>query len=113
MVPQTTPKPTQLPRHEPLFDVHPRTGASIEVFYADRTLETLGKGGAGWFWWSRWRGFAPGGLAHGPFAASYSAIGTLWPHEPIWGSINSRQGRHALGSHAKFAYVRRCLFDGY
>jgi hypothetical protein len=23
---------------EPLFDVHPQTGATIEVFYADRTL---------------------------------------------------------------------------
>jgi hypothetical protein len=21
------------------------------VFYADRTLETFGRGGAGWFWW--------------------------------------------------------------
>ena len=23
-------------RHEPLFDIHPMTGASIEVFFADR-----------------------------------------------------------------------------
>ncbi len=40
-------------RHEPLFDVHPRTGVSFEVFYSDRTLETLadtalvGSGGRG------------------------------------------------------------------
>ena len=27
----------QRPRQEPLYDIHPRTGASIEVFYADRT----------------------------------------------------------------------------
>ena len=33
--------------HEPLYDVDPRTGASIEVFYADRALETFGRCGAG------------------------------------------------------------------
>jgi len=33
--------------HEPLFDVHPRTGANIEVFYADRALETFGRCGSG------------------------------------------------------------------
>jgi hypothetical protein len=49
------------PRHEPLFDVHPLTGASIEVFYADRALETFGRCGAGWFWCCRRRGFAPAG----------------------------------------------------
>ena len=58
---------------EPLFDIHPRTGVSIEVFYADRTLETFGRGGAGWFWWSRRRGFSPDGSATGPFATSYAA----------------------------------------
>jgi hypothetical protein len=61
------------PRHEPLFDVHPRTGASIEVFYADRRLETFGRCGAGWFWWLRRRGFAPAGTASGPFPTSYAA----------------------------------------
>jgi hypothetical protein len=59
--------------HEPLYDVNPQTGASIEVFYSDRTLETFGRGGAGWFWWSRERGLAPAGLAVGPFPTSYSA----------------------------------------
>ena len=39
-------------RHEPLFDIHPMTGASIEVFFADG-LATFGRGGAGWFWWCR------------------------------------------------------------
>ena len=43
-------------QHEPLFDVHPLTGASIEVFYS---LETFGRGGAGWFWWPRLSGFPP------------------------------------------------------
>jgi hypothetical protein len=59
---------------EPLFDVDPVTGFSVEVFFADRTLETFGCGGAaGWFWWPRRRGFAPEGPAHGPFPTSYSA----------------------------------------
>ena len=61
------------PRREPFFDVDPQTGATIEVFYADRRLETFGKGGAGWFWWSRRRGFSPDGLPIGPFPTSYSA----------------------------------------
>jgi hypothetical protein len=65
--------PRQRGRREPLFDVHPRTGVSIEIFYADRTLETFGKCGAGWFWWSRRRGFSPEGPATGPFATSYAA----------------------------------------
>ena len=30
-------------QHAPFFDVHPRTGATIEVFYADRALETFGQ----------------------------------------------------------------------
>jgi len=68
-----THNPSQHERHEPLFDIHPRTGASIEVFYADRTLETFGRCAAGWFWWSRRRGFPPEGAPRGPFATSYAA----------------------------------------
>jgi hypothetical protein len=60
-------------KYEPLFDVHPVTGASIEVFYADRRLETFGWGSAGWFWQCRRRGFAPEGEPTGPFPTSYSA----------------------------------------
>jgi len=63
----------QRARHEPLFDIHPVTGASIEVFYADRTLETFGRCGAGWFWRNRRPGFAPDRIATGPFATSYAA----------------------------------------
>ena len=59
--------------HDPLFVVHPRTGASIEVFYADRTLETFGRCGAGWFWWPRRRSYSPDRAATGPFATSYAA----------------------------------------
>ena len=46
-------------QHEPLYDIDPRTGLSFEVFYSDRTLETFGRDGAGWFWWPRRRGFSP------------------------------------------------------
>jgi hypothetical protein len=65
--------PAQRARHEPLYDVHPTTGASIEVFYADRTLETFGRGGGGWFYWSRRQGSSPESQATGPFATSYGA----------------------------------------
>jgi hypothetical protein len=58
---------------EPLYDIDPRTGVSIEVFYADRALETFGRCGAGWFWWPRRRGFSPVGSPTGPFATSYAA----------------------------------------
>ena len=43
----------QCTRREPLYDINPRTGVTFEVFYSDRTLETFGRGGTGWFWWSR------------------------------------------------------------
>jgi type 1 fimbria pilin len=60
-------------RHEPIYDVVPETDVSIEVFYADRTLETFGRSGAGWFWWPRRIGLSPDGSATGPFATSYAA----------------------------------------
>ena len=59
--------------HDPLYDINPLTGASIEVFYADRELETFGRCGAGWFWCARRRGFSPNGSPIGPFATSYAA----------------------------------------
>jgi hypothetical protein len=68
--------PTSCPqraRREPLYDVNPLTGISVEVFYSDRTLETFGRGGAGWWWWPRRRGFSPDGPVTGPFATSYAA----------------------------------------
>ena len=65
--------PGQRAGRDPLFDVHPLTGATIEVFYADRTMETFGGCGAGWFWWPRRRGCPPSGPAVGPFATSYAA----------------------------------------
>lgn len=59
--------------HEPLYDIDPRTGASIEVFYADRELESFGRCGPGWFWCSRQRGYPSGGPPTGPFATRYAA----------------------------------------
>ena len=59
--------------HEPLYDIDPQTGTTTEVFYADRTLETFGRCGAGWFWWPRQRGRSPDGSPTGPFATSYAA----------------------------------------
>jgi hypothetical protein len=49
------------------------TGVSIEVFYADRSLESFGRRGAGWYWCQQRRGFAADGPAIGPFATSHSA----------------------------------------
>jgi hypothetical protein len=63
----------QRPCPEPLYDINPLTGISIEVFFSDRTLETFGRGGCGWFWWPRRRGYPPEGQATGPFATSYAA----------------------------------------
>jgi hypothetical protein len=57
----------------PLYDTNRATGVSIEVFYADRRLETFGRCGAGWFWWPRQRGCSPCGSPTGPFATSYAA----------------------------------------
>jgi hypothetical protein len=68
-----TSNPIQRAAHEPLFDVHPQTGVSFEVFYSDLTLETFGRCGAGWFYWARRRGFSPDGPATGPFSTSYAA----------------------------------------
>jgi hypothetical protein len=65
--------PPRKPAFEPLYETHPRTGATIEVFYADRALAaSFGLRGAGWLWWSCERGGAPSDPA-GPFPTSYAA----------------------------------------
>jgi hypothetical protein len=62
------------PAYEPLYDIDPRSGASIEVFYADRVLaESFGRPGAGWCWWSCQPGCLPDALPAGPFATCYAA----------------------------------------
>ena len=79
--------------YEPLYDIDPRTGASIEVFYADHVLAgSFGTRGAGWFWWSCKPGFLPDGPPSGPFATSYSAYRD-WIGErlPLTSSTNSER----------------------
>src|SRR6266404_6104778 len=51
------PSRTANPKHGPLFDVDPRAGISLEVFFADRRLKTFGRCSAGWFWQLRRRLF--------------------------------------------------------
>jgi hypothetical protein len=58
---------------EPLYDIDPQTGASVEIFYADRALATSFGARAGWFWWTCQPSFLPGELPIGPFATSYAA----------------------------------------
>ena len=57
--------------HDPLYDIHPAIGVSIEVFYADRTLETFGRVALGGFG-GRAEGSSPDGSPTGPFATSYA-----------------------------------------
>ena len=49
MAPLGTSDPARRAAFEPLYEIHPRTGTTFEVFYADRALETFGRSGAGWF----------------------------------------------------------------
>jgi hypothetical protein len=59
---------------EPLYDIDPRTGASIEVFYCDGTLARAFGGEPGWYWWGCYAGCLPDSDAVGPFATSYLAL---------------------------------------
>jgi hypothetical protein len=59
--------------YEPLYEIDPQTGASIEVFYADRVLAESFGTRAGWFWWTCRPGCLPDGLPIGPFGTSYRA----------------------------------------
>jgi len=70
---------------EAFFDIQPVTGISIEVFYADRSLETFGRGGAGWFWWPRRRAFAPDCPAYGPFPTRLLSLPERYVGCPVGG----------------------------
>jgi hypothetical protein len=60
------------PTHEPLYDIDPHSGATIEVFYGDAVLaRSFGAGGSGWFWWSCRRGRLPDKPPSGPFGTNY------------------------------------------
>jgi hypothetical protein len=59
---------------EPLYDFDPKTGARVEVFYADRVLaDSFGGRGPGWFWWTCQCGCLPDAPI-GPFATGYAAF---------------------------------------
>jgi hypothetical protein len=58
---------------EPLYETDPRTGGTVEVFYAHRVLAESFGAGAGWFWWVWPTGGLPEGRPNGPFATSYRA----------------------------------------
>jgi hypothetical protein len=60
--------------HEPLYDIDPHTGASIEIFFADRVLAHSFGARTGWYWWSCLAGSLPETLPHGPFPTSYAAF---------------------------------------
>jgi len=65
--------PTRRAAYEPVYDRDPQTGATIEVFYADRALaRSFGASGPGWFWWTWQRGCLPDAPT-GPFGTSYGA----------------------------------------
>jgi hypothetical protein len=65
---------------EPLYETDPRTGVSIEIFYADHVLaKSLGRH-PGWFWWSCQSGFLPVGEPTGPFGTSYTAYRDALAH---------------------------------
>jgi hypothetical protein len=59
--------------YEPLYDIDPRTGASVEVFYADRVLAGSFGMRQGWFWWMCKSGCLPDDVPSGPFGSSYLA----------------------------------------
>jgi hypothetical protein len=56
---------------EPLHVIHPITGATIEVFYADRVFAIMA--GAGRFWWSYKLGDVPEWPPRGPFRSRDAA----------------------------------------
>ena len=100
MIPHApTSNPIQRAPFEPLYDVNPQTGASIEVFYADRTLETFGKGGAGWFWWPRQRGFAQAVRRPVRLPRATQRIATQWIPTPMSRDAHDRAARSGLYEH--------------
>jgi hypothetical protein len=60
--------------YQPLYDIDPQTGASIEVFYADRVLAQSFGAYGGWCGWSCVPSCLPDTPPHGPFATSYRAF---------------------------------------
>lgn len=73
-MPRTTNSAPNRPAFEPIYDTHPRTGVTFEVFYADTVLTlSFGLLGPGWCWWNCEGGALPDTPPTGPFATSYAA----------------------------------------
>ena len=68
-----TPHLEQRAVDEPLYDIDPRTGDTVEIFYADTALAKSFGTRPGWHWWSCRRGFSPNDQPKGPFSSSYAA----------------------------------------
>lgn len=66
--------PERRTAYEPLYDIDPETGATVEIFYAEGALAmSFGTSDAGWFWWTCQPSCVPEELPIGPFATSYGA----------------------------------------
>jgi hypothetical protein len=59
--------------YEPIYELDPRTGDSIEIFYADDVLAKSLGGRTGWYWWACRVGRLPDLPPKGPFATGYLA----------------------------------------
>lgn len=59
--------------NEPLYDVAPKSGDTVEIFYADGALAKSFGTRPGWFWWSCRSGSLPDRAPKGPFPTSYAA----------------------------------------
>jgi hypothetical protein len=62
------------PAYEPLYDIDPHSGASIEIFYCDSMLARSFATREGWFWWTCQPGLLPNVPPVGPFGSSYLAF---------------------------------------
>ena len=65
--------PERRASYEPLYGIDPRTGAAVEIFYADRVLAGSFGTQPGWYWWTCQPGSLPDGPPRGPFGSSYTA----------------------------------------
>ena len=58
--------PKRRTAYEPLYDIDPQTGASVEIFYAYRVLAMSFGTRGGWFWWRLPARFCAGCPAYWP-----------------------------------------------
>jgi len=57
---------------EPLYDFDVRSGATVEIFFADNVLARSFGARSGWFWWRCKPGCVPDTPPTGPFGTSYT-----------------------------------------